>query len=80
MQTCLLAKQRRTASLSSSSFNILPSSSRASPIRSLSLLSITNIKPGEIKVKCQMLGMLLILRVSLTLTLKLKFDKRNGTP
>ena len=45
MLTCLLANTRSTASLSSSSPNILPSSSLASVTRSLSLLSTTNIKP-----------------------------------
>lgn len=43
--TCLLAKINKTASLSSSSANILISSSRASPTRSRSLLSTTKIKP-----------------------------------
>lgn len=43
--TCLLAKTRRTASLSSSSANILISSSRASLTRSLSLLSTTKMSP-----------------------------------
>ena len=44
--TCLLAKTSSTASLSSSSFSIRLISSLASPIRSLSLLSTTNIRPG----------------------------------
>lgn len=43
--TCLLANTKRTASRSSSSANILNSSSRASAHRSLSLLSTTKIKP-----------------------------------
>ncbi len=43
--TCLFANIRSTASRNSSSANILINSSRASPIRSLSLLSTTNIKP-----------------------------------
>ena len=43
--TCLLAKTSNAASLSSSSLSILKSSSLASPIRSLSLLSTTKIKP-----------------------------------
>lgn len=51
--TCLLAKTSSAASLSSSSFSIRFSSSLASPIRSLSLLSTTNIKPvkdgGEVQ-------------------------------
>ena len=44
-RTCLLAKIRRTASRSSSSANMRWSSSRASPTRSRSLLSMTKIKP-----------------------------------
>lgn len=43
--TCLLANISKTASLSSSSANIRINSSRASPIRSLSLLSTTKISP-----------------------------------
>lgn len=43
--TCLFAKTRRMASLSSSSLNILLSSSLASTTRSRSLLSTTKIKP-----------------------------------
>lgn len=45
--TCLLANTSNAASLSSSSLSILKSSSLASPIRSLSLLSTTKIRPGE---------------------------------
>lgn len=45
-QTCLLAKTSKTASLSSSSASIRINSSRASPTRSLSLLSTTKIKPS----------------------------------
>lgn len=45
--TCLFANTRSTASRSSSSASILISSSRASFTRSRSLLSTTNIKPGE---------------------------------
>ena len=47
MVTCLLAKTRRAASLSSSSFNILFNSSFASFTRSLSFESTTKIKPGK---------------------------------
>ena len=43
--TCLFAKMSSTASLSSSSANILISSSLASPIRSLSLESTTKMRP-----------------------------------
>lgn len=45
MLTCLLAKTSNTASLSSSSFNILFNSSLASPTLSRSLLSTTKISP-----------------------------------
>lgn len=44
-RSCLFAKISSTASLSSSSANMRMSSSFASPIRSLSLLSTTNIRP-----------------------------------
>lgn len=44
-RSCLFAKINRTASLSSSSANMRISSSFASPIRSLSLLSTTKIRP-----------------------------------
>ena len=43
--TCLLAKMRSTASLSSSSASIRISSSRASPIRSRSFESTTKMRP-----------------------------------
>lgn len=43
--TCLFAKIKSTASRSSSSLNIRISSSRASPIRSRSLLSTTKMRP-----------------------------------
>lgn len=45
--TCLLAKTRRTASLSSSSASILISSSLASLTRSRSLLSTTKMSPKD---------------------------------
>ena len=45
--TCLLANTSNTASLSSSSFNILISSSLASPTLSLSLLSTTKMSPAQ---------------------------------
>ena len=52
LQTCLLAKTRRTASLSSSSPSILFSSSLASLILSLSFESTTKIRPeSETKKK-----------------------------
>eukprot|EP00001_Collodictyon_triciliatum_P160353 28172_3 len=44
-KSCLFAKTRRTASRSSSSFNMRASSSRASAARSLSLESTTKISP-----------------------------------
>lgn len=44
-KSCLLAKTKRMASRISSSLSILFNSSRASPMRSLSLESITKIKP-----------------------------------
>ena len=49
--TCLLQNTNKTASLSSSSCNILCNSSLASFILSLSLLSTTNIKPMQPKKK-----------------------------
>ena len=49
--TCLLAKTRRVASLSSSSPNIRFSSSLASPARSRSLLSTTKIRPNNRNIK-----------------------------
>lgn len=49
--TCLLANISKTASRSSSSANIRINSSRASPIRSLSLLSTTKINPWSDNLK-----------------------------